>query len=430
MPKLPALKFKPLSEIRPVSALRTLLDAEAFWPHEILEQPSVMMETKTGPLLFLTGPDLVQAAVMAPASQLPRSRLQQRFAGNGTGRKNVITEIGQRNQIHRRSLAPLFRAQRLPEYLPFIQATIRQAINPWFQAAEMGEAVDATRGAVHATFGVVWQIMLGEKGQLIPPEAVGDMADGLFLAGTTNHLPDTSAAIERAARASLPYRPKCPLAADTPFGQVTPEGLELTEQEIEHNIRFLFTAGHESTALTISWAMLLLALHPEIQEKVAKEVREIAGIGEFTMPLLRKMTQLSNVVDEAMRLYPAGPVINREAVVDFNLVDLPVKAGTQVAICFYGLHRHEQWWDNPNCFDPDRFDPAHKRVRHPSAFMPFSAGPHSCLGGHLAWTEAMVALASAVRELTFTLDGDVPGVSARYTLRPDGPVKLRFASRV
>jgi cytochrome P450 len=251
----------------------------------------------------------------------------------------------------------------------------------------------------------------------------------MFLAGASNHLPDTSAAIDQAAKASFPLRPKHPLAPGTPFCLNPPEGLQLTEQEVENNIRFLFTAGHESTALTISWAMLMLALHPEIQESVAEEVRSKAGQGPLSLPALRQMSQLSRVVDETMRLYPAGPVINREAVTDFTLENLPVFKGTQVAICFYGMHRHKNWWDRPDDFDPERFDPMQNRIRHPSAFMPFSAGSHSCLGGHLAWIEAMLALANTLRSLRFTLDGEVPKPKAQYTLRPDRPVMLRFAHR-
>ncbi|MEQ5777587.1 cytochrome P450 [Thalassospira sp. NFXS8] len=426
---VPALKLKQQSEIRRVSALRSMLDAESFWPSEILEQPYVKLETTTGPLLFLTGPDLVQAAIMEPSSRLPRSRLQQRFAGNGTGRENVITDTGNRSQVHRRSLAPLFKAQMLPGYFSFVQQTIKQAIDPWFQAADTDISVDVIRGSVHATFGVIWQIMFGEAGKLTPPNIVFSLAESLFNAGATNRLRATSEAIEYATKTSLQFLPDYPLAPGTPFSRVPPEGLQLTEQEKVDNVRFLITAGHESTALTISWAMLMLALHPELQESIATEVRNKAGFGPITLQSLRQMHQLGRVLDETMRLYPAAIVVNREAAIDLFLGDLSVSAGTQVAICFYGMHRHRSWWDNPDDFDPGRFDPVNKRIYHPSAFMPFSAGAHSCLGGHLAWTEAMLVLANTLRDMKFTLKGDVAKPLARYTLRPDRPILLNFMRR-
>lgn len=429
MSTLPALRLQPKTHIRPTTALRAMLDAEAYWPREILHESHVFLDTTSGPLLFLTGPDLVQAAVMEDRARLPRSRLQQRFAGNGTGRENVITDTGQRSQVHRRALAPLFRAQRLPDYFPFIQKTIRQAVTPWFDAADSGAAIDASRAAVHATFGVVWQIMFGEAGQPVPPAPVFDMAEALFAAGASGHLPATSAAIEKATRTSMQLRPLQPLAPDTPFRREPPPDLALTPQETEHNIRFLLTAGHESTALTITWALLMLALHPETQTKAAREVRAVVGKGPLDLAALRRMTLLSRVLDETMRLYPTAILVNREAACDLVLADLPVPCGTQVAICFYGLHRHRLWWDHPDHFDPDRFDPRRGRVRHPAAFMPFSAGHHSCLGGHLAWLEAMLVLATAVRDLEFSLVEGGIKPSARYTLRPDRPVTLRFIRR-
>jgi len=430
MSQAPALALRPQAEINPTTALRAMLDAESYWPREILDKSHVLLETTTGPLLFLTGPDQIQAAVMSDASQLPRSRLQQRFAGNGTGRGNVITDTGRRSTVHRRALAPLFRAQKLGDYLPAIHATVRQAVDPWFIAADEGASIDVGRASVHATFGVVWQIMFGERGRPLPPPPVFDMAEALYAAGMSGQLRETSLAIEMATQSSLAMRPLHPLAEDTPFGRTPLPGLELTPQEVEDNVRFLLTAGHESTALTVTWALLMLALHPDIQASVSQEIDAELAQGMPDLAALRRLAKLGRVLDEAMRLYPSAILVNREAVTDLVLAGVPVRSGTQVALCFYGLHRHRAWWDRPDSFDPDRFDPAQQRVRHRAAFMPFSAGHHSCLGGHLAWLEAMTILATALRSLSISVEGDCEvRPLARYTLRPDRPVILRFSRR-
>jgi cytochrome P450 len=415
-----------MADIRPTTALRAMLDAEAYWPAEILEAPHVTLCTTTGPLLFLTGAEHVRAAVKADSARLPRSRLQQRFAGHGTGRENVVTDIGERSLAHRRTLAPLFRAQRLPGFFPFIGATVRQALAPWYEAAKSGTAIDVTRACVHATFGVVWQIMFGQEGRLVPGEEVSEMADILFTASVTGRLSATSAAVHEVTRRSMTLRPDRPLVADTPFASVQPADFALTEQELHDNIRFLMTAGHESTALTITWALLLLALNPDLQDEVAREVEVAAGEEAIDHAALHRMSLLDRVLNETMRLYPAAILVNREAMTDLVLHDVAVSAGTQVAICFYGMHRHRAHWDRPDLFDPYRF--AVDRPA-PSAFLPFSAGHHSCLGGHLAWVEAMSVLSTAVRELSFTaVDRDIRP-AARYTLRPDRPVSLRISRR-
>ncbi|WP_445681322.1 cytochrome P450 [Radicibacter daui] len=425
----PALKLRPKAEIRPTTALRAMLDAEAYWPREVLEHPYVFLETTTGPLLFLTGPDLVEAAVRSDVRDLPRSRLQQRFAGNGTGRENVITDTGVRSTAHRKALAPLFRAQKLPDYFPFILATIQKVTEPWFEAADQEQAIDVTQASVCATFGVVWQIMFGEAGRPVPPPAVFEMARTLFEAGASGRLSATSAAIHRAAETSLLLRPSNPLAEETPFRRTLPADFPLTQQEVEDNARFLLTAGHESTALTITWALLMLALHPALQSAAAEEVRQQAGSGPLDIAALRRMALLGRILDETMRLYPAAIVVNREAPNTMELAGLAVPGGTQIAICFYGLHRHRSCWDRPDEFDPDRFLPAQVRSRHPAAFMPFSAGHHSCLGAHLAWTEAMLMLATTLRDLELVVEEGGVKPYANYTLRPDRPVLLRFARR-
>lgn len=425
----PALRLRPQAEIPAVTTLRATLQAEAFWPREILEEPQVRLRTTTAPLLFLNGPDQIRAALQEKLDRLPRSPLERRFASSGTGRDSIISGTSRRSPVHRQALSRLFKAQKLPNYFPFIRKTIRHAIAPWFEAAETGAAIDVGRASVHATFGAVWQIMFGEVGAPVPPPPVFDMADALFRAGVSGHLPTTSATISEVTRASLALRPERPLADDTPFSRFPSQDLKLTPEELEGNIRFLMVAGHESTALTIAWAMLMLGLHPEIRNDVAAEVRAEAGDGPIDLAALRRMARLDQVLSETMRLYPAAMAILREAACDMDLAGVQVPRGTQVGICFYALHRHRRWWDNPDEFRPDRFAPDQVRRRHPSAFLPFAAGPHSCLGSHLAWLEAMLVLATTLRELDFTLEDSGVQPLANYTLRQDRPVMMTFRHR-
>lgn len=421
----PALKLRPLAEIQPTTALRAMLYAEEFWPKEILEEPAVCLKTTTGPLLFLTDPVLVKEALIRNDGTLPRSNLQQRFAGHGTGRENVITDTGARSQAHRRSLAPLFAGQRLPGYFPFIQATIEQSLAPMLEAVDQAEPFDVGRVCVQATFGVVWQILFGESGQLTPPPVVREMANELYEAGLSGVLKATSAAVKHAKEISIALRPSHPLVRDTLFAKTPVIESRLTPQEIEGNAQFLLTAGHESTALTITWALLILANNLEEQEVVVKEIREHTADQPISLAVLYKLTRLNRVLNESMRLYPAAILVNRETTADIMLGDFPVQSGTQVAICFYGMHRHRNWWENPDVFDPERF--AGNKTN--PAFMPFSHGHHSCLGANLAWLEAMLVLATTLRDVQIAAtDSDIQP-SARYTLRPDRQVLLQLSRR-
>jgi cytochrome P450 len=423
----PALKLKPQSEIKATSALRAILDAEHYWPSEILEQPFVLLETTTAPLLFLTDPQLVKEVLNRNDGTLPRSRLQQRFAGHGTGHENVIVDSGSRSQVHRRSLAPLFKPQSITEYYPFIQKTIDKVLQPLADNSVYGQPYDLGRLSVHATFGVIWQIMFGHASLETPSEIVEVLADKLYEAGLSGNLITTAKTVQYAREISMKLRPTEPLAPLSPFALNTPAGIALTTQEISDNAQFLITAGHESTALTISWAFYILANAPSEQDLIAEEIAKVLHNGEITMESLNKMTRLDQLLHEAMRLYPAGIVINREAVEDTKIDYLNVAAGTQIAISFYGMHRHRAHWDKPDEFIPERFNTKAVSSKN-SAFMPFSGGRHSCLGARLAWVEAMYTLASVLKDYKISPASTVMPL-ARYTLRPNDRLMITVSSR-
>lgn len=422
----PALAFRPKSQIRATSTLRAILDAEQFWPSEILEEPYVYLDTTSGPLLFLCTPELVKEALTRRDGTLPRSRLQQRFAGHGTGRENVITETSSRGQVHRRSLAPFFRPKAIAQDFPFIQQTICHALQP-ILSIQQSDTLDISRFCVHATLSVIWQFMFGTKGQLTPPAMVTQLADSLHAAGLSGDLKQTAQAVHHAREISMAMRPQTPLVGGCPFARTPPADLALTDQEVHDNAQFLLTAGHESTALTITWAFYLLSRCPQQQDAIAEEISQVLNGQPITMAALQQMKQLNRLFNETMRLYPAGPVINREAVQDIQLNDLTVKQGTQVAICFYAMHRHHHYWNDPDAFRPERFGTGDKLLRH-EAFMPFSGGHHSCLGDHLAWLEASLVLAHVLQHYRVEPVNEIKPV-ARYTLRPNDRLMVRLTRR-
>lgn len=423
----PALELKAKKNIKAASALRAILYAEQYWPSEILEKPYVYLDTTTAPLLFLTDPYLVKEALNRNDGTLPRSRLQQRFAGHGTGKENVIVDSGVRSQAHRRSLSPLFRPKSIADYFPFIRATIEQALLPLSDAEKNQQTCDIGRVCVQATFGVIWQIMFGTANKLTPPEVVTQLADVLYEAGLSGNLKSTAKTVLHAKNISMKLQPTQPIATTTPFGKKPPEDLVLTAQEIADNAQFLLTAGHESTALTITWAFYILANNPEEQEIIASEILKATNGQDISKESLNLMPCLSNLLNETMRLYPAAIVISREAAKNIQLGDLDITQGTQIAISFYGMHRHIAHWDAPNEFRPERFGTKDKPNKY-SAFLPFSGGHHSCLGAHLAWTEAMYTLASVLQKYRITTTNEIKPI-ARYTLRPNDELLINLHKR-
>ncbi|MEU4765748.1 cytochrome P450 [Actinosynnema sp. NPDC023794] len=170
-------------------------------------------------------------------------------------------------------------------------------------------------------------------------------------------------------------------------------------QRLHDELVTVMLAGHETTASTLGWTFHLLDRHPEIKERVRAEAQSVLGDRMPTYEDLHGLRYTSMVVEEVMRLYPPVWILPRAAQADDEVGGYFVPKGADVLICPYTLHRHPAFWDEPDRFDPERFNPAttHNRPRY--AYIPFGAGPRFCVGNHLGMMEATFTIAMIAREL-------------------------------
>lgn len=170
-------------------------------------------------------------------------------------------------------------------------------------------------------------------------------------------------------------------------------------QRLRDELITLLLAGHETTASTLGWTFYLLDKHPEVRERLRDEAVAVLDDRLPTHADLRKLTYTSMVLNEVMRLYPPVWILTRQAKQDDEVGGYHVPAGADVLICPYTLHRHPDFWRQPDRFDPDRFhlDRAETRPRY--AHIPFGAGPRFCVGNHLGLMEATFVVAMVAREL-------------------------------
>ena len=155
--------------------------------------------------------------------------------------------------------------------------------------------------------------------------------------------------------------------------------------DIRNNLLTFISAGHETTALALTWTFYLLSLHPEIEQRVKQEIAEVH---------IESLVYTNQVLQEAMRLYRPAALIVRAALRDVELGNEHIKAGTTIYVPVYAIHRHERLWRDPDRFDPSRFDPRAVEARDRYAYLPFGAGPRICIGQNFAQTEATVVLAT------------------------------------
>jgi cytochrome P450 len=204
----------------------------------------------------------------------------------------------------------------------------------------------------------------------------------------------------------------------------------MSEAQLCDEIKSLILAGHETTSLTLSWALYLLALHPDEADRVVAEVEQVLGGRAPTAEDVPQLEHTRRVFFETMRLYPPVPVVLRSAVEGDTLDGIEVKAGERIAVDLYATHRHPALWERPEAFEPDRFAPPRESSIIPYSYLPFLHGRRACLGEHFAMLEGVVMLAMIVdRYRTERVDSAPILTRPISTLRLDRPLRMRVRRR-
>lgn len=207
-------------------------------------------------------------------------------------------------------------------------------------------------------------------------------------------------------------------------------GSVFSRSEMVDQVGIFLLAGHETTAAALGWALYLLALSPEWQDRVAIEAQREIDPEKIYFSTVSKLRDARAVFREAMRLYPPVPMYLREAACPTRFRSRTVPKGSQVVISPWHLHRHELFWDDPDGFDPSRWETKAGRASARIAYLPFSKGARVCPGSAFAMTEGPLILAMMMRRFRVSLDRSNPPVPvAQLTVRGRDGIRLRFLPR-
>ncbi|MDH6244110.1 cytochrome P450 [Mycobacterium sp. OTB74] len=205
-------------------------------------------------------------------------------------------------------------------------------------------------------------------------------------------------------------------------------GKPLSDSQICNDLVVFILAGHDTTATTLTYAFWALGHHPEIQERVAAEAAAL-GNRPLTTDDVKDLPYTVQVLHEALRLCPPGAANPRMVMSDIAIDGYRVPAGTIAVVGVYAMQRDPALWANPTTFDPDRFSPENSQNRDRWQYVPFGAGPRSCIGNHFAMLEATLALATIVRRTEIrSLSDDFP-VEVPFTMVADGPIRAHVRPR-
>jgi cytochrome P450 len=197
--------------------------------------------------------------------------------------------------------------------------------------------------------------------------------------------------------------------------------------EMVDQVAIFFLAGHETSASALAWTLYLMATNPDWQDKLAQEAK---ALDRCDFAVMSKLRLSRDVFREALRLYPPVPMMVREAQCPEQFRDREVKKGSQLVLSPWHLHRHERLWDNPDGFDPTRWQTENGKKCQREAFIPFSAGPRVCTGAGFAMVEGPLILSRILRDFrVLPVEGHVPVPVAHLTVRSDKGIWLRLERR-
>jgi cytochrome P450 len=204
------------------------------------------------------------------------------------------------------------------------------------------------------------------------------------------------------------------------------DGTFMAEEQLIDEILILFTAGHETTSNALTFALQLLALHPEWQEKIHDEIQNNKNVYDL-MEVVMSSKNCQQVIEESMRLYPPAYFMDRVNIEADHFNGINFDKGSNLLFSIYEIHRHPKLWDRPDEFLPERFNEGSRKFS--SQYFPFGAGPRKCIGNNFAMFEMIIAVNELIRDYKIHPEFEEIDIKPLITLKPKNAV-LRFERRI
>lgn len=431
------------------------------------------------PLVFANGPAVLHEVLVEKARSFIKSPglrgPLKPFAGQG-----LFTSEGELWRQQRKLMAPLFTHARIARYASDMAECAAHSI----AGLSQGETVDVARLTTHIAMRIAGKTLfdidtLDEAGELgealtVALRWASDQSQSPFYAAQLRTLGALKGLAERlpqphrgrgqallesllepmrfpgeetrkfeAALAVIHGRVERMIAERRASGTTRPDllsmlleardesGSRMSDLQVRDEVVTLFIAGHETTATALAWSLYLLGRHPEAYARARAEARSLLGspTARVTHADLPALGYCLRVFKEAMRLYPPIYFFGRQATADVTIGGHELPRNTVVLISSYALHHRAEIWPDPERFDPSRFEPHAEEGRHRQAYLPFSAGPRTCIGNLFALMEGPIVLATILRQVDLELTSQaVIEPEAYATLRPTGGVPMRVTA--
>jgi cytochrome P450 len=456
-PPAPTPRPRPLGALALIGALRH--NPLECWAEEHFERPIVRVPLPIGQAVLVHEPAAIRHVLLDNAANYRKDALQRRVLSAGLS-DGLLSAEGEQWHVQRRTLAPMFARRCVMSFAPAMMDAAQALTERWARQTD-GATIDVAAEVTRLTLDVLERTIFSDGlgrdaeqfrlamtayfnsiGRISPldllgvPEFVPRMAR-LRVRSSLKFFEAAIGTMIATRRARLAAHP-----ANVPKDILTllldaldPEtGERMTAQEVHSNILTFIAAGHETTANSLAWSLFLLSQSPLWRERVEAEVdREMpyphAGEGRVG-GLADRLTVTRAVIEEAIRLYPPIAAVSRVAIAADMLGSEPLRRGSLVVIAPYVLHRHRRLWDDPDAFDPGRFLGEARKDIDRFAYLPFGAGPRTCIGSAFALQEATLVLAVIMSRFSLTLaPRHAVWPLLRVTLRPAGGLPMTVRRR-
>jgi cytochrome P450 len=384
-------------------------------------------------------PAAIKHVLIDNAANYQKTEIGRRVLEPGLG-KGLITSEGETWRQHRRIMSPAFDHRSIAAYTPIMTGAAGELLAEWGKLGA-GVSIDVATAMMQVTLNIISRTMFSTDSDNIVH--VMERSAGRYQAEMRPNILDLlnlPAWLAGFGRRKVPGRtfgefdvivqrliesrarnpgdfPK-DLLARLIAARDEQTGGGMTDREVRDHVITIFMAGHETTAMAMTWTWFLLSQHPAQEAQLHAELDRVLQGREPSHDDVGKLTYTRMVVEESMRIYPPVHTIAREAMGEDTLVGQRVPKGSTVLIVPWLVHRHAKLWDNPGKFDPERFSPERSETRQRFAYLPFGGGKRICIGAAFALTEATVLLATLAQRYRLRL-------ASGHPVEPQGLITLR-----
>jgi cytochrome P450 len=399
--------------------------------------------------LVTTNPVVIQHVLKTNSDNYHKSHIQKKRMGHFLG-KGLLTTEGEAWKTQRRLIQSGFERKQLEILSSIMQDSLADSLRDFDRQARIG-SVDIYPLMMKITFAMVGKSLFGTK---LKEEDIDLISEAIstvqeFMVRQTiqpylnpwfivsgeqrKHEEMTAGAfgilhdyIQR-RRGEAPGHDLLQILMDARYS----DGSAMSDDLVVSESMQLLVAGHETSSNALSWLLYLLSSRPDCVDRVRQEFDAVLGDRPMKFSDVPKFEFTTQVILEALRLYPPFWMVDRLALADDRAGDIDIPRGSTVVVFIYGTHHSARYWDNPENFDPERFTKANEKHHTPYAHLPFGAGPRGCIGGNYAMLQMLMILSVLLRKYDFQL---VPGQTIEprpmVILRPEHGIRMTFTEAI